>query len=100
MHLCFFNDSIYIKSFDLHTPLFLHKCTVLFFHYTPIPDLRLCTVQFAPPCLSLFHFGSSMFNQPPQSTTHIFDQYCSEILVFMIVDVLIDTGPLTLIDVL
>lgn len=76
---------LYQVFWPAHPSFFLHKCTVLFFHYTPTPDLRLCTIQFAPPCLSLFHFGGSVFNQPPQSTTHIFVQYCFEILVFMTV---------------
>lgn len=40
MQLCFCNYSIYIKSFDLHTTLFLHKCTV-FAHYPPTPHLSL-----------------------------------------------------------
>lgn len=81
-----------------HPSVFLHKWTVIFFHYTPIPDLRLWAIQFVPPCLSRFHFGSRMFNPPPQSRTHIFVQYFSEILVFMTVDFHIDTGPHTPID--
>lgn len=50
MHLCLFNYSIYIKSFDLHTTPFFFISTQ-FFNYTPAFDLRRCTIQFAPPCL-------------------------------------------------
>lgn len=80
---------LYQHLWPARASFFIHKCTVLFFHYTPTPDLRLRTIQFAPPCLSLFHFGSSMFNWPPQGTT----QFCS--LLFWHSD-FHDSGPHTL----
>lgn len=96
-----FSMTVFISSLLTWTPLFFF-ISAQFFSFITHPHLISDSAQSSlpHPVCPLFHFGSSMFNQPPQSTTHIFVQYCSEILVFMTVDVLIDTGPLTLIDVL